>query len=193
MKKTYGNPGKNNKERRKTFRWVLSVTALSFLFSVILSYVSSKALKYVNNFWAFFILLLFIWIGILFDVIGIAAASGDEKQFHSMAARKVHGSREVIWMIRNAEKVTSVCNDVIGDITGIISGATGAVIISNIIQNSKDIVSILIQLAITGSIAAMTIGGKAAGKSIGIRYSNEILFAVGKIIHVLPFVKLDSR
>lgn len=192
MKKNQGNSAKSNKGKKNPVKWVLTITALSFLFSVLMSYASSEALKNVNNFWAFFILLLFIWIGILFDVIGIAAASGDEKQFHSMAARKVPGSREVIWMLHNAEKVTSICNDVIGDISGIISGATGAIIIASIIRNLHDIWATVLQLVITGCIAALTIGGKAAGKGFGIRYSNKILFAVGKIIHVLPFVKINK-
>jgi hypothetical protein len=192
MKKNQGNLTKSGKKKKNPLKWILTVTALSFIISVLMAYVSSEALANVNNLWAFVILLVFISIGILFDIIGIAAASGDEKQFHSMAARKVSGSREVIWMLHNAEKVTSICNDVIGDIAGIISGATGTIIIASIIQNFNDMWSTIIQLVITGCIAALTIGGKAAGKGFGMRYSNKILFAVGKIIHILPFVNMGK-
>ena len=35
--------------------------------------------------------LLFIILGIIFDIIGVAVTSGDEVAFHSMSARKVKG------------------------------------------------------------------------------------------------------
>ena len=37
-------------------------------------------------------------------------------------------------MLRNASRVSSVCNDVVGDICGIVSGATGAVIVARLQQ-----------------------------------------------------------
>ncbi len=179
-----------NKKKTKLFRidfkWVISITFFSFLISMLLSYASSEAIQHVNNLIAFIILLAVVILGIVFDIIGVAATSGDEKQFHSMAAKKVSGAKEAVWLVQNAEKVASFCNDVVGDIAGIISGATGAIIVARIIVAGTP-QGTVIQLVITGLISALTIGGKAMGKGFGISYSGKILFAVGKILHVFPW------
>lgn len=173
-------------------RWVITITVMSLVLSMTMSYISSEALASVNNICAFIILLLFILFGILFDAIGVAATSATEKEFHSMAAKKVKGAKEAVWLTRNAEKVSSFCNDVVGDIAGIISGATGAVIVSNLIKVVGSEWSILLSLAITGMIAALTIGGKAGGKAIGIGCNRAILFAAGKFLSILP-ISIEKR
>ena len=113
-------------------KWVGTIMPVSFALSVGMSYVSNEALNSAGTALSFVVLFFFIALGIVFDMIGIAAASGTEREFHSMAAHKVRGAREAVWMLRNAEKVSSICNDVVGDICGIISGATGALIAANI-------------------------------------------------------------
>lgn len=169
--------------RHIDFKWIFLITILSFFISVVFSAVSSEALKNVNNLLAFLILLIFILIGIIFDVIGVAATSGTEKQFHSMASKKVRGALDAVWIIRNAEKVSSFCNDVVGDISGIISGATGAIIISRL-TTGLTIKDFVIGLCITGIIASLTIGGKAIGKSMGMNYSSNIIFWVAGIMNI---------
>ena len=71
-----------------------------------------------------------------------------------MAAHKVRGAREAVWMVRNAEKVSSICNDVVGDICGIISGATGALIVTHITAGTDGATKVLVSLLITGLISA---------------------------------------
>ena len=81
---------------------------------------------------ALLILALFIGLGILFDIIGVAVTAADPRPFHSMAAHKEKGAKEALKLLRNADRVSSVCNDVVGDICGIVSGATGAVIVARL-------------------------------------------------------------
>ena len=78
-------------------------------------------------------------------------------------------------MVRNAEKVSSICNDVVGDICGIISGATGALIVTHITAGTDGATKVLVSLLITGLISAGTIGGKAAGKGIAVAASGRCL------------------
>lgn len=184
--------GKPGVLRQVNWRWVATITVLSCLISASMSYISSEALNNVGNILAFIILLLFIAIGIIFDVIGMAAASATEKEFHSMAAKKVAGAREAVWLSRNANKVSSICNDVVGDISGIISGATGAIIVAHLTSGMGVLPTTLISLTITGLIAALTIGGKAVGKGFGIGYSIPIVFAVGRLLSILP-IRLDKK
>lgn len=174
-------------------RWVLTITVLSLLISMALSYISNEALGNVGNILAFAILLFFILLGIVFDIIGVAATSATEKEFHSMAAKKVKGAKQAVWLTQNAEKVSSICNDVVGDISGIMSGATGAVIIAHLSSGINGAYVVLLSLLLTGAISALTIGGKAAGKAIGINFSGRILFAVGKLLSILPITLEKKR
>jgi len=168
--------------RKTNLRWVISMLICAFVISMIFTYASTSLLTKADIIAAFLILAFFILLGIVFDIIGIASASANETPFHSMAARKIHGASHAVWIIRNADKVTSFCNDVVGDISGIISGATGAAIVAQL-AGLISVGSIWTQLVITALIAAVTIGGKAFGKGIAISYSNDIVFAVGKILY----------
>ena len=115
-------------EKRRTRKWVLTVFVATIFISGLISLASDELMKRSNMFVAFVILLLIVFIGIIFDVIGMAVASADEKPFHSMASRKVAGAQECIMLLRNAERVSSICNDVVGDICGVVSGAASATI-----------------------------------------------------------------
>lgn len=173
-------------------KWVLTITCASFVLSVIMSYASSEALNNAGTLLSFVVLFLFIGLGIVFDMIGVAATSATEKEFHSMAAHKVRGAREAVWMTRNAEKVSSICNDVVGDICGIISGATGALIVAHITVAVSGAKAVLISLLVTGIVSAVTIGGKAAGKGIAIAFSSKVLALCGRVLSVFP-ITLDSK
>ena len=131
---------------------------------------------------AFLILLAIILIGIIFDVIGVAVTSADEKPFHSMAARKVPGAQESIRLLRNAERVSSICNDVVGDICGVVSGSASATIAAQILQNFTFSLPQIIGLAMSALVAGLTVGGKAIGKTVAIKSCTNIVHGVGKIV-----------
>ncbi len=78
------------------------------------------------------VLAVFIGLGIVFDMIGVAVTAADPKPFHSMAAHKEKGAKAAIRLLQNANQVSSVCNDVVGDICGIVSGSTAAVIVTHL-------------------------------------------------------------
>ena len=74
--------------------WVSLITVISFALSVVMSYISNEALASAGTILSFAVLLLFIALGIVFDMIGVASTSATEKEFHSMAAHRVRGARE---------------------------------------------------------------------------------------------------
>ena len=188
-----GKPKKKTKQKQNgnavNVRWIATISITSFLLSVLMSYTSKRALESVGHIIAFVILLVFISIGILFDIIGVASTVATEKRFHSMAARRVNGAKQAIWIVRNAEKVGSFCNDVVGDISGIISGATSAVIITRLTQDGTDVRSVILSLVITGCVSSLTIGGKAIGKTFAISHSEDIVFLTGRVLSILPWKK----
>lgn len=169
--------------KKKNIIWIIMVTIISFFSSAALSVAASDVLKAVDIFTAFLVILFIILINIISDTIGTAVTAADETPFHAMASRKLYGAKKSIKLIRNADKVSNVCNDVIGDICGVISGAAGAYIIIRIIGNRSEIT--LAELVITGLIASFTVGGKALGKQIAITNSNYIIYKVGVIIQFL--------
>lgn len=183
---------KNGGKKKSGRGWALRVFVLAVVLSALLSFFSTTALEGTGYVVAALVLAVFIGLGIVFDMIGVAATSGTEKEFHSMAAHKVRGAREAVWMVRNAEKVSSICNDVVGDICGIISGATGALIVTHITAGTDGVTKVLVSLLITGLISAGTIGGKAAGKGIAVAASGKVLALCGRVLSVLP-LKLDNK
>ena len=174
---------KKGKQEKSTGRWAVQVFFIAVVLSAALSLASDQALDGAGLAVAFAVLLAFILLGIVFDIIGVAVTAADEKPFHSMAARKTPGAREALNLIRKADKVSSFCNDVVGDICGIISGSTAAIIVTRF-QEALSLRSIFFSLAVTALVSGLTIGGKAIGKTFAIDKSTAVLQLVGRVIHV---------
>ncbi len=171
-----------SKQAKKKLPWAVQVFFLSIGISAMLSFLSGEALAGAGLIIAFVVLLAFILLGILFDIIGVAVTAADERPFHSMASRKIPGSREALKLIRKANQVSSICNDVVGDICGIVSGSTVAVIVVRL-HEVFGMESILTSLAITALASGLTIGGKAVGKTFALDKSTTVLRIVGKFLY----------
>ena len=175
----------DKRQRNKTIRWVVLIFIITIFVSGAISLLSDVLMENSSMGVAFLILLVIILVGIVFDVIGMAVASADEKPFHSMAARKVPGAQEAIRLLRNAERVSSICNDVVGDICGVVSGSAAATIAVQILANMEATWPKLITLAMSALAAGLTVGGKAIGKGFAVKSSTKIVHAVGKVIYML--------
>lgn len=178
------DPASQRKERNKTIRWVVTIFLVTILISGTISFVSDEIMANSSIFVAFLILLAIVMVGILFDVVGVAVTSADEKPFHSMAARKVPGGAQAIWLLRNAERVSSICNDVIGDICGVVSGSASATIAAQVLRNFTFSVPQLVTLLMSALVAGLTVGGKAIGKTFAIHSCTQIVSFVGKTIYM---------
>lgn len=175
---------KKGKQGKSSSRWAVQVFFIAVTLSAALSFASDQALDGAGLAVAFVVLLAFILLGIVFDIIGVSVTAADEKPFHSMAARKTPGAREALNLIRKADKVSSFCNDVVGDICGIISGSTGAVIVVQMQAAFGFLPVVVLSLAVTALTSGLTIGGKALGKSFAIAKSTAVLQLVGRFLHL---------
>ena len=173
-----------NKPKKKNDRWPLRVFFMAVILSALLSFFSSTALNGAGYVVAGLVLAAFIALGIVFDMIGVAVTAADPKPFHSMAAHKEKGGREAIRLLQNANQVSSVCNDVVGDICGIVSGSTAAVIVTQL-QRDLSTTSVLISIGVTALISGITIGGKALGKSMAINDCTKVVYRVARIMNAL--------
>lgn len=172
-------------------RWLITIFLLALVISAAFSFLSQELLSAASLFGAFVVLLAIIALGIFFDLLGVAVTAAEEKPFHSMASRKVPGGAEGIWLLRNADKVSSICNDVVGDICGILSGAAAAVIALEAWTGLHSLSQRVIQLLLSALVAALTILGKAFCKQIALNNSTAIVHGASKV--VWRFKRLFSR
>ena len=193
------NEEPRSKQKKKTtpkknnHRWAVMVFFIAVLLSSTISFLSSTVMEDAELVEAFIVLLFIVFLGILFDIIGVAVMSASEKPFHSMAARKVPGAAEALKLLRNAEKVSNFCNDVIGDICGVVSGSASAVIAGKALTQVKS--DMLSQLIMSALVAGVTISGKAFGKNIATSQSTNIVHIVSKIIYYIksPFCRKKRK
>lgn len=182
------DPSASKKERNKTIRWVVTIFLVTIFVSGTISFVSDIIMESSSMIVAFLILLAIVLIGIVFDIIGVAVTSADEKPFHSMSARKVPGGLEAIRLLRNAERVSSICNDVVGDICGVVSGSASATIAAQVLQNFDFTWPQIVSLLMSALVAGLTVGGKAIGKTFAINSCTQIVSGVGSVIYFLGHI-----
>lgn len=182
------DPSALKKERIKAIRWVVSIFVVTIFVSGAISLISDEIMAVSGIAVACIILLLIVFIGIIFDVIGMAVATADEKPFHSMAARKVPGAQEAIALLRNAERVSSICNDVVGDICGVVAGSASATLAAQILQRFEFTWPHVVSLVLSALVAGLTVGGKAIGKTFAVNSCTAIVHTVGKMIHSLKLL-----
>jgi CBS domain containing-hemolysin-like protein len=170
---------------QKSLRFAITVSLITALIAAFLSLSSTTLMAGLS--WGGGIVVLFaiVAIGIIFDMLGIAAAAAKEKPFHAMAAKKIPGSKEAVGIIRRADQVSSFCNDVVGDISGVISGSVTFAVVTSLMATfpawNKE--RWLVDVVLVSFISALTVGGKAIAKTLSIHYANQIVFQVGKIFH----------
>ena len=176
---------KNSKAPKKQgpdWRWIFTIFFITVLISAVMSLISTNLLSSATLGVSFVILICIIAIGIVFDIIGVAVTAADEKPFHSMASRKVPEAGEALKLIRNAGRVSSFCNDVIGDICGVISGSASAVIAARAVLGMESTKATIVTLGMSALVAAVTVGGKAVGKTFAMGGSVQVVRTTAKVI-----------
>lgn len=166
---------------KQEHKWVIEITLIAFLISLIFTTASETTLSQTTSLFGIVVVLFFIIVGVFFDMIGTAVISADPKPFNSMAAKKIRGGSIAINVIKNSAKVSSFCNDVVGDICGIISGS-GGIYLSIAISHKYNLHPFTITLLITAIIASLTIGGKAVGKVLATKKSTIILLKFSQFL-----------
>jgi hypothetical protein len=165
---------------KKHILWGLFITFISFTLSILILFMSTSIFKAISPQFAFLVVLGIILIGVTFDVIGMAVTAADETPFHSMASKKLRGARQSIILLRNAPRVSSFCNDVVGDICSVVSGAAGTAIVYRVFTGNSNVS--FIEVIAGAFIAALTVGGKGFAKNLGINNANYIVYKVGRIL-----------
>ncbi|MBN8208210.1 hypothetical protein JI666_05570 [Bacillus sp. NTK071] len=171
----------------KSINWSLAIAVITLVLAAIFSIISTAVLSGVSWALGMFVVLMIVLIGIFFDTIGVASTAANEVPFHAMAAERLTGAKHAIFVTRNADRVASFCNDVIGDISGIISGTASATVVVQLTlqlgHSDGSMFQYIISVVFTSVIAALTVGGKALGKTFAIHFSTGIIFQVGRFLY----------
>ncbi|MBO7326020.1 MAG: DUF21 domain-containing protein, partial [Clostridia bacterium] len=185
IRPTHQSEKKQKKQpKKKRNLWSVKITVVSFFVSAFISFLSELTASSEHIIVTILLLFFLILCSILFDGIGVASTSCDMTPFVSMASRRVYGAKTALWLVKNNEKVSNVCNDVIGDIFGIISGACAAAITLKLVADMDQTWQKLVTVSISGVVSALTIGGKAFLKNIAIKNSKEFIMFIARLIAV---------
>ncbi|MDA8345852.1 MAG: hypothetical protein M0Z66_10250 [Thermaerobacter sp.] len=142
---------------------------------------------------AFPILLLIILLGVAFDIVGVAATRAHETPFHARSATRRPGARKALRLVREADRVATVCSDMVGDIAGTLSGALTASLAVRIAPVNLRAAAAIVSIAL---VSALTIGLKSAAKGLAIRQADTVVWLVGRLLEaverVLPLHILEA-
>ncbi|MBR2070892.1 MAG: hypothetical protein IJ981_05630 [Clostridia bacterium] len=172
---------KKHDQKRKNVLWVLRVFFITLALASVFLVATESVIAMENLIFSFIILFLLLFISIVFDMIGTAAASCEIEPFISKASRKDKRAVVAVKLLQNAEKMTSFCNDIVGDICGIVSGGCASAIVI-VLVNNYSVDNLLVSVIFSAVISAITVGGKAIGKLIGMDKNQEIMMFVASII-----------
>lgn len=173
---THGRKGVRSGEKRR----IVGVFVSTFVLAVLFSLLSDSVLRTTTVLLAGLVLVVIVLIGILADVIGLAAAAADPAPLNAMAAKKTPGARQALRLVRNAPRVGTVFNDLIGDISGTVSGAAAASIVFRVATGHPELDVGLTTVLMVAIVAAFTVGGKAIGKTVAIDRADEIMVQAGR-------------
>lgn len=170
-------------------RWGIFISIVTFVMAFLFTVLSTTLLEGVSWGIGIVIVILLVFNGILFDILGLAAASANEIPFHGMASERVKGAKHAIYVVRNADRFSNICNDVIGDISSVISGSASAAVVIKLVasygEGGHEFLRTAVGIVFTAMVSALTVGGKALGKSFAIHYSIAIVLVIGKVFYMM--------
>lgn len=163
--------------------WTIKITVVTFVLSAFFSFISELTSSNAHISVMAILLIVLVALSIVTDAIGVAATSCDLAPLLAMASRKEPGSKKAIMLVKNAERVSNICCDVIGDICGIVSGAcTLAIVIKITVDNPT--ANYWVSILLSSIVAAVTVGGKSFFKTIAVNNSKELIMFVARILSV---------
>jgi len=172
----------NNKSTVSS-RYIILAGIGSFISAVMFTLLSETFASKLNNLvLSVVFLIIIILINIIADLVGTAVTAASDTSFNAKAAKRIEGALQGLQLIRNADKVANIANDIIGDITTTVSGALGISIVVQIIRAGLQLEQFWLNVLLTALISVLIVTGKAVGKKISLSHPDEVIFIVGKML-----------
>lgn len=163
--------------------WTVKITVVTFVLGAFFSFISELTSSVAHISIAFTLLILLISVSIVCDAIGVAVTSCDPTAFAKTEKNGAKAVETALKLIKNAEKVSNICCDVIGDICSIISGACTVAIVLKLASGSP--MYYWITVCFSSIVGAVTVGGKAIFKNVAIKNSSEIILFTARQMDAL--------
>lgn len=178
-----GKVAKQNMHNVKLkFGWPLKVLILTFCFSVTFSLFSQIISSKVGVILSIIIIFVFLSIGVVFDVLGVAASVCNKQVFRQLDEKGDRAAKIAYKLSSNSEKMSSFCCDIIGDICGVLSGSAGAALAMKINLNLSASGMVILSTIVSAIIASLTVFCKALGKTVAINKSHSIIYKFSKFL-----------
>jgi hypothetical protein len=173
----------NSKKSTVSGRYIALVGIGSFLLAIIFTFFSEVFASRLNSIILSIIFLVFIvLINITADIVGTAVTAASHVPFNAKAAKRIRGAPHGLQLIRNADRVANLTNDMMSDITTTVGGALGISIVVQIINLEPDLSRFWLNILITAFIAAVIVSGKAYSKKIALSHPDDVIFFVGRFL-----------
>lgn len=184
MKKKDDAAKTKKKKKSLPVRWALITFVLTLGLSAAMTYVSSTLIEGATFWVALSVLVVLILLGVVFDMLGVAVTSASPAPFVAMASKKVKGAKNSLAVLKHAEKFSNFCNDVVGDICGVVSGTAGAAMAALATARFGFLPAAFWSVATSAVISALTVSMKALGKGVAMNESKKIVELIGRILAV---------
>jgi Mg2+/Co2+ transporter CorB len=172
-----------NNKSTVTGRYIFIVGIGSFFLAVIFTFLAETITYNVNSIiLSTIFLIIIIIINALADILGTSATAASHAPFNAKSSKKVKGAPQGLKLIRNADKVANIANDVVGDITTTVGGALGISIVIQITNLGSGFSRFWLNVLITALIAALIVSTKAIGKKIALSHPDDVIFVAGKLL-----------
>jgi len=158
----------------------ISLGLAAFILSFAMNASLQKVTENISIYFAVPLFLLVVGLGVITDALGLASAKANERAILSMASRKVKGAKESLWFVRNAPKMSSVFNDLMGDVSATVSGALAVAIVYKIKGVLPEASLLLLTSAGVALASFLTCGGKAVIKPFSLRRAENIVLLLGR-------------
>lgn len=164
-------------------RYIVLVGLGSFILAIVFTYLSEFFASRLNSIILSLVFLVFIiLINIGADIVGTAVTAASHVPFNAKSAKRIRGAPHGLQLIKNADKVANLTNDMLSDITTTVGGALGISIVVQIIKLNPDLSQFWLNILITAFIAAAIVSGKAFSKKIALTHPDDVIFLVGRIL-----------
>jgi CBS domain containing-hemolysin-like protein len=172
-----------NNKSTVTGRYIFLVGIGSFFLAIVFTFLSETITSRLNSIiLSTLFLIVIIIINAVADLLGTSVTAASHTPFNAKSAKKVKGAPQGLRLIRNADKVANIANDVVGDITTTVGGALGISIVIQIMNLGPGFNQFWLNVLITALIASLIVSTKAIGKKIALSHPDDVIFAAGKLL-----------
>ncbi len=168
------------KPAKFNLKWLLQIFIVSLVLSIVFTLLSQVILNHSNLVLSICLISVLIFISVIADIIGVAVTACSVKPILDMVENKKRGAKFALSIVKKADKTSSICSDVIGDICSILSGAGGVSITIQILSMCPSVSNFFLSLFINALLASLSILGKAIGKTYALSNPLKIVLSVGK-------------